>query len=319
MTNQAPTIIDTFRYNHDLALHFHDGLSADLRKVISPREMYYIVEGQAVRRYESTIKYLKTYDSVCVLMRNESSIKVFEQTFNDSLMHRGTNNNSESTERVLFFYDSRNRNHGTAMLWLPGNIHRPICPIRFDSFSSLADGYGNRAYYETYAETFNAHPVAWMKHMICEMLTISREHRAAAGAHVLDPGWRANTDEFRLMPYELCVGSRELMLDVWDGFVKDIKTPLEMKTSGTALCPGRESVAISGLSPTMSFGWWLESCGDYMITRHNDKVVQAFSDHLAINCQDKFPLVSGLPRCDDAWHNPDCAHNPVIHWPSMTF
>jgi len=328
MTNQ---ILDTFNYSAHAAIHFHAGLSHDLARIISPHEMYYIAEGQAVRRYESTIQFLKTYDSVCVLMRNESSLKVFEETSESgsasAVATRGhavagkyspsgqclSDDNSKCTERVLFFYDSRNILNGAAMLWLPGNINRPVTPIRFGRID--VPGVGDQSYYEAHAESFHAHPVAWMKHMICEMLTINRVHRAHAihgsdhGHHflsALEPGWQDITDEFRLMPYELCVGSRALMLDVWDGFVKANMYPLEMKMSGTALCPGRESVAISGVSPTMSFGWWLESCGDYLIGGYYNDIIAAFSDHLVINNQEKFSLVSGLPSCDDhPWHIPN--------------
>lgn len=260
-----------FRYNHGAGLAFHDGLNPALADIITTREMFHLAQDWGCQKYAQIKKYIKGYDSFSLLMHPDSSVKMFVKSLTVSYT-------TMNTERILFFYDSKGVNDGVAMLWLPGhNSPAPMSPARFSTHAETVNGLGDRGYYRQYEEGFKQNPIAMAKHMVCEIIRIKQVHRCAPGSMA-----GSNEQDFRLMPLELFVGSKELIRDVWDSLVGYSPRPVEMKEEGSAICT-------NGLK----FGDYMEECGDMMITHYNNHILESFADNLRINGINMFPIVSG--------------------------
>lgn len=263
-----------FKYNPAAAVACHDGLNPELMKIITPCEMFHLAKDWGCNKYAQIQKYIKECDSFCLLMHPDSTVKMFVESHH----HAYTTMN---TERILFFYDSKGVAPAAAMLWLPGhNSPAPMSPVRFSTLAETVNGLGDTGYYRQYQEGFKQNPIAMAKHMICEIIRIKQVHRCAPGSMA-----GSNEQDFRLMPLELFVGSKELIRDVWDSLVGYSPRPVEMKEEGSSICKNN-----------LKFGDYMEECGDMMIMHYNDCILESFVDNLHINGLNMFPIVSGHPN-----------------------
>jgi hypothetical protein len=180
-TSLLPAVMHTFKFNNTAALSFHDGLSPDLQKVITPYEMFYLAQDWACRKYTKSMKFMKEYDSFVVLMHPDSSVEKFVES-GEAIRYvpRPANEpNTINSERFLFFYDSKNKEQTAAVLWLPGfSSSGYVNPHRFSTHDERKCNRGDPYYYMNAESELRSNPVAMSKNMICELMVLNETTEA---------------------------------------------------------------------------------------------------------------------------------------------